>query len=148
MALFSPMTNVSMRLGPHETAAGPPAHPPPRFSKPCQAEPSHHLCHRALLVPITKMSSRFGAHEAAATSWPMHVPPRFSKPCQADPSHHLCQIALFVPMTNASSRFALHDETAGPPVQTPPRFSKLLHATTVPPCREDQCSRCECRGLL
>src|SRR5919108_67198 len=79
-ALFVPMTNVSMRFGPHETAAGALVRTPPRLSQPLQPF-SYHLCHMRLSVPRTKTSSLPELHELAPGP-DVRTPPRLSQPSQ------------------------------------------------------------------
>src|SRR5215210_3663835 len=85
---------------------------------------AHHLCHRALLVPMTKQSIRFGPHDTAAGAL-VSRPPRLSQPLQ--PSwYHLCHIRLSVPAAKMSRRPEAQDEAAGVDVKTPPRLSQPL----------------------
>src|ERR1700752_2148790 len=68
-ALPPPPTKMSMRLGPHETAAGAVVRPPPedthpKAHQPLQAVESQAVCWRSLLEPFANTSRRFGPQEA------------------------------------------------------------------------------------
>src|SRR4249919_3355335 len=85
----------------------------------------HHLCQRALSVPITKQSMRFWPQDTAAGAL-VRIPPKSSQPLHPF-WYHLCHMWLSVPATNASSLPAPQDDTVGVEVRMPPKLSQPLH---------------------
>src|SRR5207247_1415850 len=91
---------------------------------------SHHLCQRALSVPMTKQSSRFVPHEETAGADAQN-PPRLSQPRHAAPPHHLSQIAPSGPATKTSLRSVPEGAPAGAEAQPPPRPPRAAPAHHV-----------------
>src|SRR5260370_6896873 len=67
------------RSSPEPTVPSCASKTPPRDSQPPQDEPSHHRCQIALLVPATKMSSRFAA-QATTLGGDSKTPPHRHHP--------------------------------------------------------------------